>query len=234
MTAGPASANDPIETIRAALRPHGLFLRGTVNFSEGEPAPGLTSGRAAACVLLIGNIGGSIWEPFARWRGDAADAGGMDPLDNWSKQAILPVAESTGATAYFPSDPPWQPFQQWAMRAEGLKPSPLGILIHSRYGLWHGYRGALGFDRAMPATGEVATGHACNACAQKPCVAACPAQALVSGLFDVRRCRTHLKCEVRACDCLASGCRSRDVCPVGQDYRYPAGQLRFHMAALRL
>ena len=32
------------------------------------------------------------------------------------------------------------------MRAEGLKPSPIGILMHPQFGLWHAYRGALLFD----------------------------------------------------------------------------------------
>ncbi|MBP2238307.1 hypothetical protein J2Z31_004844 [Sinorhizobium kostiense] len=234
MTAAPALADHLLETIRAALEPHGLFLRGTVNFEEGETAPWLNGGQPAASVVLIGNIGGSLWEPFTRWRQCEPECGGADPLDDWSKRVILPVAAASGATAYFPSDPPWQPFQQWAMRAEGLRASPLGILIHPRYGLWHGYRGALGFDRAMPALGEVAGGHACDSCDEKPCLRACPADALVSGMFDVGPCRTYLRHETGTGGCLAEGCRSRDACPVGRDYRYSAKQLRFHMAALRL
>ncbi|MCA1494142.1 4Fe-4S dicluster domain-containing protein [Sinorhizobium alkalisoli] len=231
MTAASASAEHSIEKIRAALRPHGLFLRGTVTFAKGEEAPSLDGGAAAASVALIGNIGGSIWEPFSRWREGAADAGGTDPLDNWSKQVILPVAEATGVTAYFPSDPPWQPFQQWAMRAEGLKQSPLGILIHPRFGLWHGYRGALAFARPLPVSGEAVMGHPCDTCEGKPCVAACPAQALASGKFDAVHCRTYLGVTGRG-GCFAAGCRSRNACPVGWDYRYPVEQLQFHMAAL--
>jgi hypothetical protein len=221
-------------SIRAALEPHGLFLRGTVNFAEGERAPSLENGASATSVVLIGNIGGSIWEPFTRWREGEPDRGGTDPLDNWTKRVILPVAEATGATAYFPSDPPWQPFQQWAMRAEGLKPSPLGVLIHPRYGLWHGYRGALGFGRTSPATGEVAPGHPCDCCEGKPCVSSCPAQALESGTFDVGRCRMYLRMETKAGGCLAGGCRSRGGCPIGRDYQYSPEQLHFHMAALSL
>ncbi len=34
------------------------------------------------------------------------------------------------------------------MAAEGLKPSPLGLLMHPEYGLWHGYRGAILFGEA--------------------------------------------------------------------------------------
>ena len=33
--------------------------------------------------------------------------------------------------------PPYWPFQQWARRAEPVHPSPIGVLIHPRYGLWH-------------------------------------------------------------------------------------------------
>ncbi len=174
MTAPSASTSDVLEAIRAALAPHGLFLRGTVNFASRTAAPALEGGKPAASVVLIGNLGGSNWEPFSHWREGEPDGGGKDPLDTWSKQIISPVAAAARATAWFPSDPPWQPFQQWAMRAEGLKPSPLGILIHPRYGLWHGYRGALGFDREMPVTGETVVGHPCETCTEKPCLSSCP------------------------------------------------------------
>ncbi|PST21952.1 ferredoxin [Mesorhizobium plurifarium] len=234
MTAPSASGSDVLETIRAALAPHGLFLRGTVNFAPGEAAPTLEGGKPAASVLLVGNVGGSVWEHFNRWREGEPDRGGAEPLDSWSKLVIRPVAAAAGAAAYFPSDPPWQPFQQWAMRAEGLKSSPLGILIHPLYGLWHGYRGALGFDRAMPVTGEPAGGHPCETCVGKPCLSSCPADALAGTAFDMGRCRAHLRTGKGVAGCLADGCLSRDACPVGRDHRYPVGQLRFHMAALNL
>ncbi|WP_104664329.1 4Fe-4S dicluster domain-containing protein [Ensifer adhaerens] len=234
MTAPSATADKTIEIIRAALAPHGLFLRGTVNFEAGEAAPLLGDGRPAASVVLIGNIGGSLWQPFSAWRETEPEGKSTDPLDTWSKATIEPVAAACGATAYFPSDPPWQPFQQWAMRAEGLKPSPLGILIHPRYGLWHGYRGALGFDRPLGETGERATGHPCDNCSAKPCMSACPAEALAGERFDVGLCRGHLCTDAGRAGCLAHGCLSRAACPVGATHRYPPEQLCFHMAALEL
>lgn len=210
-------------------------MRGTVNFSAAEAAPLLADGRPAASVVLIGNVGGSFWQPFSRWRDGLPDrGGGADPLDNWSKAVIQPIADARGATAYFPSDPPWQPFQQWAMRAEGLKASPPGILIHPRYGLWHGYRGALVFDRPLPETGERAAEHPCDRCTAKPCMSACPVSALTDERFDVGLCRSHLRSEAGRAGCLSSGCLSRNACPVGAGYRYPEGQLRFHMVALSL
>jgi hypothetical protein len=224
-----------LETIRAALQPHGLFLRGVVNFADGEAAPTLRDGRPAASVVLIGNIGSSLWPAFSRWRHGRADGGGPDPLDTWSKDVIGPIAAMAGATAWFPSDPPWQPFQQWAMRAEGLKASPLGILIHPVYGLWHGYRGALGF--AVPAATEPVARpveHPCDACRDRPCLTTCPAAAVRADAFDVPGCRSHLRTPQGQGGCMRNGCLARAACPVGAAYRYGDDQLRFHMAALSL
>jgi len=224
--------SDVLDDIRAALAPHGIFLRGCVRFSEGEEGPSLTNGRRARSVVLLGNIGGSVWEPFSRWRED--HAGIENPLDEWSKSLIRPLAARLGATAYFPSDPPWQPFQQWAMRAEGLRPSPLGILIHPVYGLWHGYRGALGLAEAIESGDAVAGEHPCDRCRDKPCLTTCPAGAISAEGFDVGACRSHLRSGEGRGGCLGGGCLARAACPVGLEYRYPPAQLGFHMAALDL
>ena len=223
-----------LETIRAALEPHGLFLRGFVNFAEVEAAPQLAGGDSARSVALIGNIGSSLWPAFSRWRETEPDRGGRDPLDTWSKAVIRPIAALADATAWFPSDPPWQPFQQWAMRAEGLKASPLGILIHPVYGLWHGYRGALGFaESIIDALAEHAA-HPCDQCPDKPCLTTCPAGAVHPETFDVSACRSHLRTPEGQGGCMAGGCFARAACPVGYDFRYNEAQLRFHMAALSL
>ncbi len=223
-----------LDMVRAALASHGLFLRGTVHFSDAQAAPRLADGRPAASVLLVGNIGGSLWSAFARWRSERPDGGGDDPLDDWSKQVIRPVAADLGATVWCPSDPPWQPFQQWAMRAEGLRPSPLGILIHPVYGLWHGYRAALGFAEAVGEPSAPAGPHPCDSCVAKPCLSSCPAEAVHPDAFDVVACRDHLRTPAGQAGCLQTGCLARAACPVGAQYRYDTPQLRFHMAALTL
>jgi ferredoxin len=224
---GPSSLSREIE---AALQPSGILLRGAVDFDAGE-GPVLANGQRAASVLLLGNAGNSIWPIFSLWRQSYE---GPDPLDTWSKEIIRPLAEEYGGTSYFPSDPPWQPFQQWAVRAERLKSSPLGILIHPEYGLWHGYRGAIAF--ASPIGSKVPVRrHACDLCESKPCLTACPVGAIDIDLtkFALRRCRDHLRTPAGREGCMISGCLARNACPVGNEYRYSSEQLRFHMEGLR-
>ncbi|MCD2181949.1 ferredoxin [Rhizobium sp. GN54] len=231
MTAGRPTST----TIRAAFEPHGLFLRGVVNFAEPDAAPILPDGRWAASVALIGNVGSSIWPHFRAWQDEAPDRGGRDPLDAWSKAVVGPLAAGWGAAAYYPSDPPWQPFQQWAMRAEGLRASPLGILIHPVYGLWHGYRAALGFAHALHAEAEAGPGpHPCDTCRDRPCLSPCPAGAVTAAGFDVPACRGHVRTNAGRDGCMTAGCLARAACPIGEGYRYCDDQLRFHMAALGL
>ncbi|MEN3145815.1 ferredoxin [Neorhizobium sp. IRAMC:178] len=215
-----------LDRITASLGRHGILIRGVVNFGPGE-GPLLGDGSLARAVILLGNVGGSIWPAFTEWR---KGRDGPDPLDTWSKMLIRPLAEQLGAAAYFPSDPPWQPFQQWAMKAEGLKSSPLGILIHPQFGLWHGYRGALGFPFAIE--NSPGAEHPCESCADKPCVSACPVNAISLSGFDIPRCRAYLASDLGKATCMVSGCVARNACPVGARYRYPPKQLEFHMEAL--
>jgi hypothetical protein len=224
-----SKTENEIEDIRAALLPHGIFLRGVVHF-DGD-GPQLESGARAGTVILLGNVGGSIWSAFSAWHAGPG-AGVADPLDTWSAGIIRPLAEKFGGQAFFPSERPWQPFQRWAMRAEGLKASPLGVLIHPDYGLWHGYRGAIGFAGKLGEASVPFERHPCDRCPDKPCLTTCPVGAVKLGSFDVVACRTHIHSLAGQAGCMAEGCIARNACPVGVEYRYPREQLRFHMVAL--
>lgn len=219
-----------IENLRAALAPHGLSLRGILH--PADPPP-LADGRPAATVMLVGHVGSAFWPAFSAWHAQHPDR--ADPLDNWSKAVVGPLADRLGATVWYPSDPPYEPFQRWAQQAEGLKASPLGILVHPEYGLWHGYRAALGFAEAVTDPHPVPPRpHPCDSCAPRPCLASCPAGAVTAAGFDVAACRGHLATAGPGGTCLSQGCLARAACPVGAAHRYRPEHLRFHMAALKL
>lgn len=167
-----------------------------------------------------------MWEAFTKAR-----PVGPDPLDGWSHSVLESVAAQYDAGIVMPSDgPPYLPFQQWAMRAEPVYPSPLGILIHPRWGLWHGYRGALLFPAAFELPKIEALPSPCETCHDKPCLSACPVGAFTDSVYDVEACASHIRSE-SGTRCLTSGCLARHACPIGQEVRPSPDQATFHMRA---
>jgi hypothetical protein len=204
----------------------GLLLRGGFAARDGEALPDGPRSRPAAAVVLLGNAGGELWPAFSAQRRDEPH-----PLDEWARRTAEPVAARLQARAVYPSDRPWHPFQQWAMRAEPVSPSPIGLLIHPDFGLWHAYRAALLLD-AVPADLPPRDDRPspCATCIGRPCLSACPVGAHTDVGFDVTTCEGHLRADV-APRCMEIGCRSRDGCPVGREHRFGADQVRFHMGA---
>ncbi|RUY66387.1 4Fe-4S dicluster domain-containing protein, partial [Mesorhizobium sp. M7A.F.Ca.CA.001.13.1.1] len=173
--------------------------------------------------------GAAPWPHFLRWWEQQPQAI-ANPLDTWSREVIGAVAQDFGARAISPSDKPYLPFQQWAMRAEGLKPSPLGILMHPRYGLWHAYRGALLFEDEIPVQVAEAAPHLCDSCAEKACLKSCPVDAYSVQGFAYQSCLAHVG-GANGEPCRSGGCLDRNACPYGTGYRYPPEVQAFHMAS---
>ena len=224
-----AVASDLLGDIGLALSSDGLILRGGFNFAPDETAPPGPYGAPAKSVLLVGQAGDAPWSHFLRWR-RTQPAGLANPLDSWSREVIGSVAEQFGARAVSPSDRPYLPFQQWAMRGEGLRPSPLGILMHPEYGLWHAYRGALLFDVDIEIQAPQEVIHLCDLCDGKPCLKACPVGAYSEAGFDYQACLDHVRGPAGE-PCRSGGCLDRNACPYGAAYRYSAEVQAFHMAA---
>jgi len=219
-------ASDLYDAISHDLRESGLLARGGFSTRESDQAPDLRDGRAARTVIMVGNAGPSMWQAFSR-----KQPTDPDPLDRWSHAILERVAAQHDADVAMPSDgPPFAPFQRWAMRAEPVFPSPLGLLIHPTWGLWHGYRGALLFPMVIEVPRHEATESLCDHCENQPCLSACPVDAFQRNDYQVDACVAHLETPEGQI-CMTSGCRARHACPVGQSAFPGADQAGFHMRA---
>ena len=210
-----------------ALVSAGLFVRGGFHPGPDDQVPALPDGSAAQTVLLIGNAGPAMWRAF---RAAVPDVTGRAPLDGWLKPQILAAARGTGAHALFPNDgPPFIPIQRWALRADSVHTSPIRLLIHPEFGLWHVYRAALLFAERLEAPRRAESASPCDSCAKKPCLRACPVDAFADG-FDMAGCVAHVESEAGR-NCKERGCMARRACPVGRANVYPADAQAFHTAA---
>lgn len=210
------------------LRHHGLHLRGVATITDAERE---RYGFAADArqIALVGNVGSSYWPHFSA-SPEFAD-GKPDPLDRWSRRIAEAIAAAHALTPVFPFDgPPYYPFQQWAHRAEGLAQSPIGVMIHPHFGLWHSYRFALlatEFDRGSDLREHASP---CLQCAAQPCLHSCPVDAFDENGYDVDACATYLRATPEA-ECNARGCSARCACPVAPELRYDPAQGQFHLRA---
>ena len=221
------------EGLADAVAAHGLIPRGGFRPAPGDDVPDVGD-RAARALVLVGNAGPAMWRRFAAVR---ARYPGADPLDDWSREVIGGIAARFDALALFPfGGPPHLPFQRWALKAESVHGSPLGMLIHPEYGLWHAYRGALAFARAVEPPRDPERPSPCESCRDRPCLTACPVSAFAhdggAGRpgYDVGACVGHIQAPEGA-DCASQGCKARRACPIGRDYQYQPAQAAFHMAA---
>ena len=216
-----------IEQVVSDARAAGLAVRGAFHPSAAEFAPVLGAAPTGTIVLL-GFTGGEQWPHFAN--APEATDGIAHPLDRWSRRLIGALARRYDALDVYPSGAPMLPFQQLAMRCEPVHPSPLGLLIHPTYGLWHAYRGALVLPQviALPPVPRIAS--PCDSCRDRPCLNGCPVVAFGPTGFALDRCAGYLT-GADGGRCHQSGCQARAACPVGVQYRYGVEQMRFHMQA---
>lgn len=206
----------------------GLTRRGGFVPDAGDDAPDLADGRQPAAIVLLGNAGPAMWRAFTR-SPEASLA--CNSLDRWTSRVVKAIAQDVAAEAIFPfAGPPFHPFMRWAKRAETVHPSPLHLLIHPVYGLWHAYRGALLFRRRLAPEGPDGARSPCVSCSTRPCLTACPVHAFAGGRFAVDACRTFVAGPPGE-DCRTLGCVARRACPIGRAYHYEPEQSAFHMAA---
>jgi ferredoxin len=115
-------------------------------------------------------------------------------------------------------------------RAEPVHVSPLGMLIHPDWGLWHSYRGALAFREPLDLPPPDVRPSPCDACATKPCLSTCPVGAFTTSGYDTAACVAHISTPAGR-DCIDEGCRARRACPVGVAHRLLPEQAAHHMRA---
>jgi hypothetical protein len=206
----------------------GLAVRGAFH-----PAPRefeqLLPETPVGTIILLGFTGSLQWDLFKR-SAEASD-GMPHPLDRWSRRVIGLLALESGAVHVYPNGTlPQLPFQRLAVRSEPVHQSPIGLLIHAQWGLWHAYRGALVLPLRIELPLVAPSVHPCVGCAAKPCLSSCPVHAFRAGSFHPQACVDHVLSTAGA-DCLERGCRARRACPVGTEFHYVEDQAQFHIRA---
>lgn len=190
-----------------------------------HPAPGDGLPEGTGTLLLLGPREPAFWAAFTaspEWQD-----GARDPLDRWSARVVGALAAEAGGRALFPfGGPPHHPFYAWALRSGRAFASPVTLLVHDTQGLLVSYRGAIALPGRVNLPAPAAA--PCVDCADRPCLAGCPAAALDGRGYDVPACHAFLDTPAGG-GCLSAGCAVRRACPVSQAYGRLPEQSAYHM-----
>lgn len=187
-------------------------------------------------LLLLGHAGREFWQAYKQ-----ADVAGSDPVDDFSSQiserALKQYFPDVSRKQLFPAKDCPINLMALGKAINWHRPSPLGMGIHSKYGLWSAYRALWWLDsvdlalvnshhsEAVAGASFTAT-DVCAECQTQECIAACPASALIyQQAPDLSRCADFRLAEGSAC---ASTCLSRMACPHGAEHRYSSEQMSYH------
>ena len=213
------------------LNEHGLNLQAVFDLSK---LPKELHDSLAATVpafscyrrlLLFGHGGRRMWEAMQA----SGFSGEIDPIDSFSLNIVQRwlsegYPEATFEMLY-PAAERLVPLQQLGALAGWHHASPFRIGINREWGSWFAYRVALLIDVELPVSKPEVWGSPCDDCAAKPCIAACPAGAVIDENNMLSRCVEFRLEQESAC---LRQCLSRLACPVAKEHRYLQEQIDYH------
>ncbi len=232
-----------LQEITAVLAPVGLNLIGTTPRSDYEAmVPSQYHIKQqfpeTETVVIIGNGGREFWRHFQEYAEGRPDYLQQHdhPLDVYTVDVIrarltllLDATHAQYRIIY-----PFQffsglavSFMHLAQAARLSVPSILGVQLHPRYGPWIAWRAAVLIAHTFPALSAPAQDFdPCSTCVERPCIAACPAQAVsIARSWDLLACTQH---RLRVPTDCAAHCHARYTCVYGRTHRYPEDALAYH------
>lgn len=172
-------------------------------------------------LILIGHGGRRLWE-----RVSAGGLQGADPIDEYTRHTIAAWFADRMPGRHFRLLYPGEQMlglQQLGTLAGWHHPSPFMVGLDDEWGSWFAYRAVVLADTDFEPSAVAKRTAPCLSCQSKPCIAACPGDALDGGSFSQVRCADHRLQHGSSCE---ATCVARLACPVAVEHRYSDAQMR--------
>lgn len=175
-------------------------------------------------LILLAHGGRRLWQALMA----SAFADADDPVDNFSADLVRRWLD--GRHRYriiYPGTSHIVPLQRLGELAGWHHRSPFRVGVNHHWGSWFAYRAAVLADTTLPVSDVTHAPSPCDACSDRPCIGACPANALQDGIMQLECCIDYRLGESSPC---RHQCLARLACPVGSDHRYTPEQIDYHYA----
>ncbi len=175
-------------------------------------------------ILLIGNTGTQLWKQVASIIEQSNE---QNPIDNyskkWTKKILSNCLQSSDFEFVFPSKNSIG-LQQLGKIAGWHFDSPIKVGVNSTWGSWFAYRAVVLAKSNFPQQ-KLNSSSPCKTCIEKPCISACPVNAVFADQFILKDCLSFRVEKSSPCN---NKCLSRLACPIAIDHQYPIEQIQYH------
>lgn len=178
-------------------------------------------------LLMIGHGGKRFWQGFMNQTRHTTERS-SNPIDDYSIEvADHFMQQRWPELSYHVLYPGPNPvgLQQLGVLAGWYHSSPLKVGINATWGLWYAYRVVLLVEGVLEPTEKVQQPSPCDSCMDKPCITACPGQALSDAGRMLTLCVDHRLQPESSCQ---NTCVARQACPIQLQHRYDPDQIHYH------
>jgi epoxyqueuosine reductase len=176
-------------------------------------------------LILIGHAGQSLWDKVK-----ASNFVSIDPIDVYSKHHTTEFFRQYFSEQDYEIVFPTKNQTSIGLQALGKivgwhNESPFRVGINQKWGSWFAYRAVVLIKANYLTSAPMSDESPCNNCVEKPCIAACPANALVENSLDIVLCTGYRMQSDSQCK---DRCIARMTCPIAKEHQYKLEQIGYH------
>lgn len=184
--------------------------------------------RQYSQLILIGHGGKVFWEALKATGVDLSRQEEQHPVDNFTVSTVQQFMHEEHADCAYQIIYPGTytiSLQELGKLAGWHHSSPFMVGINPTFGSWFAYRAVVLANTNLALSAPIICASPCDSCEDKPCISACPAQALDAGEFHLLKCVSYRQEEASVCK---NTCVARRRCPVAIEHRYSEEQMQYH------
>jgi hypothetical protein len=176
-------------------------------------------------LIIFAHGGRRMWKSAQASKFADAD----EPVDSFSidlvRRYFAKACSENIFEVLYPGSKQPVPLQKLGQLAGWHHSSPFRVGVNQVWGSWFAYRVVVLADTEFEPTPPLTAASPCHSCTEKPCLSACPAEALERGDFSLKLCIAYRLTNDSQCK---TQCLSRLACPVAPEHRYSMEQINYH------
>ncbi len=180
-------------------------------------------------LILLGHGGKKLWQQIPKSyfsQTNPIDNYSIDCFKQWKSKQTTQQKDMIQSNLLYPSHTTYHfNLQDLGNKVGWHNSSLLKVGINREFGLWFAYRLLVLTNTQFKSSIVNRTENICLTCSEKPCINACPVNAVTESNYHWQDCFSYRKQENSLCK---KQCLARTSCPIALENKYDDQQMAYH------